>query len=98
MTNLKPPSWMLLRGIKDRGSDPMLGYGTDHCWCPECGLYFNSTFAFDNHRVRNPGLPEKRCLSSADLRQRGWGQKTSGHWHTPSRGAGRGSIRARLTP
>lgn len=37
----------------------------DQCRCPSCGEYFNSTKAFDKHRVGEIG--KKVCLSPNDM-------------------------------
>jgi hypothetical protein len=75
---MAPPRWMLRRDLKAAGQagkpDPMLPRGSDHCWCAECGLYFNSSYGFGRHHSQNG------CLSVAVLRKRGWSQTPKGHW------------------
>lgn len=57
-------------------SDPMLPFGTDKCLCRGCGEYFNSTAAFDKHRLSG------KCLTPQEMLDKGMGQKDSGHWVT----------------
>lgn len=71
--------------------DPMLQFGTDRCQCPTCGLYFNSTYAFGEHRRGQ--MNARYCLTEGDMLRRGWAKSESGHWMTklrrqppPSRG------------
>ena len=82
---LPAPRWMLRRDLKklaEQGKpDPMLPRGSDRCWCNDCGLYFNSTFAFARHRTGEP--IERRCRSVLELRSSGWTQGPKGHWRTP---------------
>ena len=66
--------------------DPMLPIGTDKCQCAACGEYFNSTFAFDKHRIGRPGV-DRRCRSGDELLADGWGRNATGHWITAVRGA-----------
>jgi hypothetical protein len=52
----------------------------DHCKCPTCGEYFNSTRAFDKHRTGEYGA--RRCLSPDDMRVRGMVVSATGWWLT----------------
>ena len=79
--------WMLCREFLSL-DDPRLPPDTDKCWCSECGAYFNSTYAFDQHRVMPP---HRRCLSFAQMRSLGWILSAKGHWRTPRKGSGRES-------
>ena len=81
--------------VRHEPNDPMLRQGSDHCRCMECGEYFNSTYAFDLHRVG--ALPNKRCLSTLELGSGGWGRGPLGHWLSPQKGAGR-AARAEREP
>ena len=65
--------------------DPMLSAETDQCRCATCGLYFGSTYAFDQHRKGKLGSPERRCLTQAELVSSGWKQTPRGHWRSPAR-------------
>jgi hypothetical protein len=58
-----------------------LGLKGDKCRCSACGLYFNSTRAFAEHRVGRYGI-DRRCLSSAELAARGMRLTNSGFWTT----------------
>lgn len=66
--------------------DPMLPIGSDKCLCTSCGLYFNSTYAFDNHRTGSYGNG-RRCRTADELRARGCSLNATGHWITSSRDA-----------
>lgn len=59
----------------------------DRNQCAECGLLFNSTAAFDKHRVGSfgtgAGLPAaRRCLSQADMQGIGMALNQAGFWVT----------------
>lgn len=64
-------------------SDQRLAFGTDHCRCSACGEYFNSTFAFDSHRLGNPDV--RRCLSVDEMRERGFSVNAKSLWVTKTR-------------
>ena len=51
-----------------------------HCRCPTCGIYLNSTAAFDRHR-RGP-YGNRRCLSPQEMRDIGMAQNSGGWWVT----------------
>jgi hypothetical protein len=57
----------------------------DRCLCRACGLYFNSTYAFDKHRAG--AMTERRCLDVPALLARGWGLTVKGFWATRLRAA-----------
>ena len=65
--------------------DPMLPHGSDKCRCQTCGLYFNSTHAFDRHRTGRIGKEDRRCLSGEELQGLGWSKNATGHWITGRR-------------
>lgn len=44
-------------------ADPMLGIGTGHCRCYQCGEYFNSVAAFDKHQ----GIDKGRVICTHPL-------------------------------
>ena len=52
----------------------------DHCRCGQCGEYFNSTFAFDMHRVGSYKKNTSRCLAPAEMRDMGMGVSNTGWW------------------
>lgn len=56
------------------GSDPMLPIGTARCQCSGCDRYFSSVGAFDKHRR------EGRCLSEAEMTERGMLVNARGYW------------------
>jgi hypothetical protein len=62
--------------------DPMLTPNTDRCRCMACGLYFNSSYAFGEHRVGNwESRGENRhCLTLDEMTAKGWSQMERGHW------------------
>jgi hypothetical protein len=57
------------------------------CQCSGCGEYFNSLRAFDRHRIggfANSGL-QRRCLTSLEMRLRGYSVNSDGFWITETR-------------
>ena len=58
----------------------------DHCQCPACGLYFNSTYAFDCHRTGKHGV-DRRCMTMPDMRAAGMALSASGWWISARREA-----------
>jgi len=65
--------------------DPMLPPGTDRCRCVACGLYFGSSYGFDQHRT-GP-YPGRRCRTVGELEARGWLVNAGGFWITRKRRA-----------
>ncbi len=55
----------------------------DHCRCPTCGEYFNSTRAFDKHRTGD--WTARRCLSAQEMWAKGMVLSASGWWLTRPR-------------
>lgn len=51
----------------------------DHCQCGGCGLYFNSTLAFDKHRTGRRGI-DRGCRSATEMIQIGMVLKPNGFW------------------
>jgi hypothetical protein len=51
----------------------------DRNQCPGCGEYFNSTFAFDRHRVGEFGV-NRRCLNRAEMLDKGMDSNPAGFW------------------
>ena len=50
------------------------------------GEYFNSTYAFDMHRVGDHGMPgSRRCLTVQEMRQRGMDKNATDWWISGSR-------------
>lgn len=54
----------------------------DRCKCSACGLLFNSTNAFDNHRRGSYGV-DRRCLSPAELTAKRCAPNEAGFWRQP---------------
>jgi hypothetical protein len=52
----------------------------DQCQCPNCGLLFTSTNAFDRHRVSSPSSSPRRCKAEEELRAIGWTPNDFGFW------------------
>lgn len=57
------------------------------CQCPACGEYFNSTTAFDRHRVGSHQHRTRHCLSISEMTARGFCKNPAGFWMTESREA-----------
>ena len=58
----------------------------DRCQCTACGLYFNSTAAFDKHRVGDHRVTrDRRCLTPQQMQERGMEQTSEGWWVTERR-------------
>ena len=58
----------------------MLPPGTDRCKCTLCGKYFNSTSAFDKHKVGKIGTTTRRCKTESEMLQGGMVTNKTGHW------------------
>jgi hypothetical protein len=52
--------------------------------CRTCGEYFNSTAAFDKHRIGEHGK-SRRCMTLAEMTAKGMAKATSGFWVTALR-------------
>jgi hypothetical protein len=64
--------------------------GTDRCRCSPlggCGEWFNSTYAFDLHRVGKHGL-NRRCMTTPEMLGHGMGRNADGYWISASRAVG----------
>jgi len=57
----------------------------DRNQCPTCGLCFNSTYAFDKHRVGTFTPPARRCLLPAEMLALGMEQRSDGFWVSTAR-------------
>jgi len=54
------------------------------CLCRGCSEYFNSVYAFDRHRIwASPTV--QRCLTPAEMVQKGMTNNASGFWITKPR-------------
>ncbi len=58
----------------------------DHCRCAACGEHFNSTYAFDMHRVGTHGF-NRRCLDVTEMLDAGMAQNRGGWWISKARPA-----------
>jgi hypothetical protein len=52
----------------------------DHGQCAACREYFNSTHAFDKHRVGRYTPMERRCLNPDEMRAKGMSLSSAGFW------------------
>lgn len=58
---------------------------TGHCnQCPTCGEYFNSTSAFDKHRVGEYGI-DRRCMTVDEMVAAGMVKNAKDFWLTRAR-------------
>jgi hypothetical protein len=57
----------------------------DRNQCPGCGQLFNSTTAFEKHRVGPHEDNGRRCLTVNEMHQRGMVQVDGGWWVTKLR-------------
>jgi hypothetical protein len=59
---------------------PKMQLRGDRNQCPTCGAYFNSTAAFERHRVGAIHDGSRRCLSEAEMTARGMVLREDGFW------------------
>jgi hypothetical protein len=56
----------------------------NRCQCPSCGDWFNSTSTFDRHRIgpfeTAQSAGARRCLTVAEMIDRGWSRNEAGFW------------------
>lgn len=52
--------------------------GANRCQCGTCGEYFNSTVAFDKHRVLDGNT--RRCLRPVEMTEKGMAVSQRGWW------------------
>lgn len=57
----------------------------DHCQCAACLEYFNSTYAFDRHRIGKHGI-NRSCRTAKQMDKLGWRKTATGFWMTPRMG------------
>lgn len=55
---------------------------SSRCQCPSCDLYFNSTVAFDKHRVWVHKLRKNVCMTPSDMENKGMAVNDAGFWVT----------------
>jgi hypothetical protein len=51
----------------------------DRNQCPGCGEHFNSTFAFEKHRMGEFGK-DRRCRTAEEMQERGMSKNAAGFW------------------
>jgi hypothetical protein len=51
----------------------------DRNQCQGCKEYFNSTFAFDKHRIGQFGI-DRRCMTTEEMEAKGMCVNTHGFW------------------
>lgn len=51
----------------------------DRNQCPGCSVCFNSTRAFEKHRVGDHGV-NRRCLTPTEMLERGMAKNAAGFW------------------
>jgi hypothetical protein len=51
----------------------------DRNQCPGCSEYFNSSRAFEKHRVGEHGH-DRRCLTPTEMREKGMAKNAAGFW------------------
>lgn len=54
----------------------------DRCRCATCLEYFNSSAAFDKHRIGRFDPPERRCRSVEEMAAAGMVRNARGYWVT----------------
>lgn len=52
----------------------------DRCKCPSCGQYFNSTYAFDMHRIGTFQPMRRVCLTVDQMLEEGMAQNAQWFW------------------
>ncbi|VTU25129.1 hypothetical protein SRS16CHR_03598 [Variovorax sp. SRS16] len=65
-------------GASPRRSHPSLT--GDRNQCPTCGDFFNSTHAFDRHRIGRHAGNQRRCLTAPEMEAQGIALTASGFW------------------
>lgn len=61
----------------DHDTQPILR--GDRNQCAGCGAFFNSTHAFDKHRVGEHGI-DRRCLTADEMHGKGMVLRDDGFW------------------
>jgi hypothetical protein len=57
----------------------------NRCKCPSCGQYFNSTYAFDTHRIGTFQPMRRMCLTPEQMIEEGMAQSAKGFWISHAR-------------
>jgi hypothetical protein len=69
-----------IAGTPERREGSMRALRGHHCRCSACHLEFNSTAAFDKHRIgKHPG---RRCRTIPEMRRAGMILSSTGWWIT----------------
>ena len=71
--------------MSNHHTPPGVTLGGDRNCCPGCGELFNSTFAFDMHRVGPHAGNGRRCLDVDQMRAAGMDKNRSGFWISEKR-------------
>lgn len=58
----------------------------DRCLCRACGEHFNSTYAFNRHRVGSYAPLGRRCRTVEEMLALGMLQNEAGWWITSAKG------------
>ncbi len=66
-------------GLHHNRRTPRLSARSDRCQCRACREFFNSTYAFDRHRVGQYGI-DRRCPTIAEILSKGMAKNASGFW------------------
>lgn len=53
----------------------------DHNQCPSCGEFFNSTYAFEKHRIGKHGV-DRRCMTTEEMIAAGMSLSKDDFWIT----------------
>jgi hypothetical protein len=69
-----------MKNKKDSLQNKTLTLRGQHGQCAACREYFNSTYAFDKHRVGRYTPMERRCLSPDEMRAKGMVVNSTGFW------------------
>jgi hypothetical protein len=67
-------------GAPERRGDIMWALRGDHCRCSACNVEFNSTAAFDKHRIGTH--TGRRCRTISEMRAAGMVLSSTGWWIT----------------
>ena len=59
------------------------GLSGDRNQCPGCSELFNSTYAFDKHRIGQHGI-DRRCLTIEEMTEKGMVKNLQGFWVSKS--------------
>ena len=66
-------------------ANPEIELRGDRNECPGCGGLFNSTRAFERHRLGRVATAERRCATEPEMLGRGMARNKAGFWVTELR-------------